>query len=126
MLRYGEEVLLQLGAGQCGADRDAVVDDVEVGRPKIDDAAARAVLDERVAYVPLLGTTQSKTCVPVGTSQTVRGTSRPIRRRVSRNPSPVMLRQIGYSSAISPYISAPRFSGTGLEKLPASIWLSGF
>ncbi len=72
-----------------------------------------------------LGTIQSKTRVPVGTSRMVRGTSRPRRLRVSRNPSPVMLRQIGYSSAINRYISAPRFSGTGFGKNPASIWLRG-
>ena len=42
-----------------------------------------------------LGTVQSKTCVPVGTSCTVSGIWLPMSLRVWRTPSPVMLRQIG-------------------------------
>ena len=41
------------------------------------------------------GTVQSKTSVPLGTSSTRSGISAPIRSRVARTPSPVMLRQIG-------------------------------
>ena len=42
-----------------------------------------------------LGTVQSKTSVPLGTSSTVSSTCARSRRSVSRTPSPVMLRQIG-------------------------------
>ena len=70
------------------------------------------------------GTTQSKTRVPEGTSTTERPISR---RRIAsdaRTPSPVMLRQIGYSSAISACIAAPaasRSSGDALAIMGQSI-----
>ena len=47
------------------------------------------------------GTVQSSTGVPDDTSVSWIGIWRPMIRSVSRSPSPVMLRQIGYSSWIS-------------------------
>jgi hypothetical protein len=41
------------------------------------------------------GTVQSNTLVPLGTSRVSSGISRRSRAIVRRNPSPVMLRQIG-------------------------------
>src|SRR5277367_899960 len=61
------------------------------------------------------GTVQSKTRVPVETSCKVSGMIRCRRFRVSRTPFPVILRQIGYSSAINACISCPRTSGAGLS-----------
>ena len=58
------------------------------------------------------GTVQSKTSVPLGTSWSSKGMRSPIRRRVSRIPSPVMLRQIGNSSSMNRNISAPVFSAS--------------
>jgi hypothetical protein len=42
-----------------------------------------------------LGTVQSKTWVPLGTSRTASWMDSPTISRVRRTPSPVMLRQIG-------------------------------
>src|SRR6185312_994721 len=53
------------------------------------------------------GTSQSSTCVPVGTSRRSSGMCWPSMRSVSRTPSPVMLRQIGKISLASSKISAP-------------------
>src|SRR6267143_4569705 len=53
------------------------------------------------------GTVQSNTCVPVGTSRSSSEISLCSSRSVSRKPSPVMLRQIGYSSAIKRIIAWP-------------------
>ncbi len=47
-----------------------------------------------------LGTTQSSTCVPVGTSCTVSGSCSLRMPKVCLTPSPVMLRQIGYRRSI--------------------------
>src|SRR5712692_10097060 len=58
------------------------------------------------------GTVQSNTCVPLGTSCSVSGMRCWIRRSVSRSPSPVMLRQMGYSSAISRCICWPTPAGS--------------
>ena len=53
------------------------------------------------------GTVQSRTRVPDGTSCTSRGIRSPIRRSVSRIPSPVMLRQKGNNSAMKSDILEP-------------------
>src|SRR5260370_15195016 len=58
------------------------------------------------------GTVQSNTCVPVRTSRSSRGICRCSSRSVSRKPSPVMLRQIGYSSSIKRNIAWPSASGS--------------
>ncbi len=52
------------------------------------------------------GTVQSSTGVPDGTSVSWIGMCRAMIRSVSRSPSPVMLRQIGYSSSMSAVIAA--------------------
>ena len=54
-----------------------------------------------------LGTVQSKTSVPVATSWIVKGTNSSTFARLWRNPSPVMLRQMGNSSRISSIMSLP-------------------
>src|SRR5262245_31636455 len=54
-----------------------------------------------------LGMVQSNTCDPVGTSVVLIGMCRARIDSVSRTPFPVMLRQIGYSSATSACIEAP-------------------
>src|SRR5205823_4985470 len=52
----GEAVQMgfELLASHRGAHRSAVADDVEVAAPEVDDALSAAVLDPRVADVPLL------------------------------------------------------------------------
>src|SRR5262245_66021162 len=54
-----------------------------------------------------LGMVQSNTCDPVGTSVVLIGMCRARIDSVCRTPFPVMLRQIGYSSATSACIEAP-------------------
>src|ERR1043165_10121622 len=74
------------------------------------------------------GTVQSSTGVPEGTSVRTSGAGswRSMRARVSRTPSPVMLRQIGYSSSTSAYIRAPSSAGrSGIGELRVEIGIGG-
>ena len=105
-VRQRVQVRRQLARGACAVDRLAVADDVEVGLAEVDDAMPVGVCDVCVVEVPLGGTIQSRTSVPVGTSCISRGCARRSRER-ARTPSPVMLRQSGKSSVISASIRAP-------------------
>ncbi len=60
------EMRHELGAGEARGHRWAVVDDVEVRAPEIDDARARGVLDPRVANVPLRGDRPVEDLRPAG------------------------------------------------------------
>src|SRR6185436_2800416 len=59
------------------------------------------------------GTVQSNTWVPLGTSCTVRSISSRRMPRVWRWPSPVRLRQMGYSFSTRRYRSAPAVVSSG-------------
>src|SRR5262249_20954499 len=56
------------------------------------------------------GIVQSKTVVPVGTSWISKGICCLRRSKLALRPFPVMLRQMGYRSAMSLYISSPILS----------------
>src|SRR6266511_3367504 len=58
------------------------------------------------------GTVQSNTWVPLGTSCSSRSTCLARVARVLRKPSPVMLRQTGYSSAMSSCMAVPASAGS--------------
>src|SRR3989344_5217216 len=61
-----------------------------------------------------LGTVQSKTFVPDGTSWITSGICSSSVRSVSRRPFPVILLQIGKRRSASSYISPPSFFGVDL------------
>ena len=99
-LRQGEKVLSQFRKAHLLPYWHAVIDDMQIAFLKIDHPfIPREFLIYASRMFHSFGTTQSKTGVPLGTSCSVSGTCFCSRRRLSRTPSPVMLRQIGYNAA---------------------------
>ena len=96
----GVQVLAAARQRHPSVDRFAVADDVQVVslRSRRRECRRRRAIHASCKFHSG-GTTQSSTGCPDGTSCTVSGIRRRAARSVSRTPSPVMLRQSGYSSA---------------------------